>query len=188
MPLRQAVFAFSMAEDTEIVEIGATPLPELAKILEDKSGACKAEIDPTGLVFLFHFYANRATIISGGAPWAILEQPRETTFNPDPQLEAEALFNKEEFVKGGFVNLSISDEKAARLSKRDRAIREATGLVWRQYMLHSFDRAGRPLRAHADSRRRFRATNLLDWPVDRPTRRKERANRAHPCPPRSVDR
>ena len=92
MPLRQAVFAFSMAEDTEIVEIGATPLPELAKILEDKSGACKAEIDPTRLVFLFHFYANRATIISGGAPWAILEQPRETTFNPDPQLEAEALF------------------------------------------------------------------------------------------------
>jgi hypothetical protein len=141
MPLRQAVFAFSMAEDTEIVEIGATPLPELAKILEDKSGACKAEIDPTRLVFLFHFYADRATIISGGAPWAILEQPRETTFNPDPQLEAEALFNKEEFVKRGFVNISISDEEAARLSKRDRAIREATGLVWRQYMLRSFDRA-----------------------------------------------
>jgi hypothetical protein len=135
MPLRKAVFAFGIAEDTETVNIGATTLSELAKMLENKSGACQAEIDPAGLVFSFHFVDRGATVISG-PPWGILEQLRELALNPDPGLDGEALFDKE-----GFVSISISDEEATRASKQYRAVQDATGLVWRQYMLRSFDRA-----------------------------------------------
>jgi hypothetical protein len=67
-----------------------------------------------------------------GPPWAIIEEPRETILNP--RLEAEALFNAEGLVR-------ISDEEAARASKQYRAVRDATGLVWRQFMLRAFDRA-----------------------------------------------
>jgi hypothetical protein len=52
----------------------------------------------------------------------------------DPRVEAAALFNKEGLVR-------ISDEDAEYAAQQNRAVREATGLVWRQYMLRAFDRS-----------------------------------------------
>ena len=52
----------------------------------------------------------------------------------DPMVAAETGTNAEGFVR-------IDDEQAARQSNRYRAVREAAGLVWRQFMLRAFDRA-----------------------------------------------
>jgi hypothetical protein len=117
MPLRQAVFAFGTAEDTELVEVGATSLRELAKILKDKSGAYKAEIDPIRSVFLFHFYADRATSIFG-PPWAILEQPRETTFNHDRGSKPRRYSIQKDSLKGDS-SISVSVTKRPHVSAKE---------------------------------------------------------------------
>jgi hypothetical protein len=137
LPLRQAVFTFGMAADDAAADlIGSTPVRhptpfstrQLTQMLADRSGASKAEIDPIGSTFLFSFGAKG---VFGGPPWAIVDEPRETAKGLDAWVTAEAVFNKEGFV-------SVDDkEKAA----RHRAVREATGLVWRQFILHAFDRA-----------------------------------------------
>ena len=149
LPLNRAVFTFGVAADdtdlrdkpfdaltdAEIVEIGATPFSKrrLTQMLEEKSGATRAEIDSGVLTFSFFFVGNGSTLI-GGPPWTILNESAETAVSPDPPVAAEAATNAEEFVR-------IDDEQAARQSKRYRAVREATGLVWRQFMLRAFDRA-----------------------------------------------
>jgi hypothetical protein len=119
LPIRQAVFIFGVAEgrtdadfydkpfdkltQAEIVESSISPfsLRQLTTILEQKSGAHKAEINPTTGTFSFEFADKR---VEGGPPWAILERPEKTSGKLD-------------------------------------AVRNATGLVWRQIMLRAFDRA-----------------------------------------------
>src|SRR5436190_13916904 len=69
----------------------------------------------------------------GGPPWTILSA--DTAIKPDPPVAAaETATNAEGFVR-------IDDAQTARQSSRYRAVREATGLVWRQFMLRIFDRA-----------------------------------------------
>jgi hypothetical protein len=151
LPLKRAVFTFGVAADdmaidhhdrpfdtltdAEIAEIGTTPfsIRRLTRMLEEMSGATRAEIDLGMLAFSFFFVGNGSTLI-GGPPWTILNGSGETAVNPDPRVAAEGIFNAEGFAR-------IDDEQAARQSHRYRAVREASGLVWRQFMLRVFDRA-----------------------------------------------
>jgi hypothetical protein len=106
-------------------------LVELTKLLQEKTHAREVEIGQEGGHFWFSFDLTRGgSSTMGGAPWAILAKP----VTIDPRIEAEALFNKEGLVR-------ISDEKAAEGARQFDAVRKATGLVWRQYMLPAFGRA-----------------------------------------------
>ena len=149
LPLRKAVFIFGVAADdmatdlddkqfdkltdAEIAEISATPfsIDRLTQMLEEKSGAARAEINSRTLTFSFAFVDNGATSISG-LPWTILSE--DIAVNFDPPVAAETATTAEGFVR-------IDDEQAARQSNRYRAVRDATGLVWRQFMVRAFDRA-----------------------------------------------
>ena len=152
LPLRKAVFTFGAPEDSiandlhdkalnkltepEMVESGVAPfsIRQLTKMLEEESGAKKVEINPTSSSFSFSFEFDGGASSMGGSPWAIIEEPPETAGNFDPRLNAEALFNTEGLVR-------IGDEEAARYAKQFDAVRKATGLVWRQFMLRAFDHA-----------------------------------------------
>ena len=150
LPLSHAVFTFGVAEDSishdlhynplhalteaEMAENCATPFSvgQLTKMLEEDTGARKAEINLTSFTFTFSFDSDRGASSMCGAPWALIEEPRETSF--DPRLDAEALFNTEGLVR-------IGDEEAIRHARQLDAVRKATGLVWRQFMIRAFDRA-----------------------------------------------
>jgi hypothetical protein len=118
-------------KDAELAEVttGALSKKQLARILQEESGADKTEIDRDSGTFSFSFFHNG---VFGGRPWAILRVATEVKI--DPQIEAEALFNKAGIVR-------IRDEDAETNAKLWAAVRRATGLVWRQYMLTAFDRA-----------------------------------------------
>jgi hypothetical protein len=118
-------------KDAELAEVttGALSKKQLARILQEESGAHKTEIDRDSGTFSFSFFHNG---VFGGRPWAILRVATEVKI--DPQIEAEALFNKAGIVR-------IRDEDAETNAKLWAAVRRATGLVWRQYMLTAFDRA-----------------------------------------------
>jgi hypothetical protein len=150
LPLACAVFKFGMAQSNdpnprasdfspETGKAGLAPRPkplslsELTKMLKQKSGATDAEINPEEGTFSFLFSGSGAASW-GGPPWAVLGEGREVADQPDPRSDAEALFNKEGLVR-------VGDEAAARGAQHWKAIREASGLVWRQFMLHEFDRA-----------------------------------------------
>jgi hypothetical protein len=156
VPLSHAVFAFGP---------DFASLQELTTTLETNSGAQKVEIDRDNAIFSFHFWSeNGKAAVLGGPPWAILQEPvLAETSNTDARLDAEALFNKEGLVK-------ISDDEAENLTKRLDAVRKATGLVWNQFILRTFDRAvlsgsivlhARPHRASA----RFKRLPADVWPV-----------------------
>lgn len=152
LPLSHAVFTFGVAEDgisndlldkplyelteAEIAESGATPFSvrQLTKMLEENTGARKAEINLTSFTFSFSFDFGGGASSMVGPPWALIEEPRDTATSFDPGLDAEALFNSEGFVR-------IDDEEAVRHAKQLDAVRKATGLVWRQFMVRAFDHA-----------------------------------------------
>jgi hypothetical protein len=147
LPLREAVFIFGVAADdmttdvddkpfdtstdAETREIDATPslIRRLTQMLEEKSGATRAEIDSSASIFSFFFDDNGSMSISG-PPWTILSGGTAHT----PQVPTRTAPNAEGFVR-------IDDEQAAHQSSRYQAVREATGLVWRQFMVRDFDRA-----------------------------------------------
>lgn len=149
VPLKQAVFIVvdeGLASDlhdkplyelteAEIIETGtfSVPLSRLAKILEDTSGANRAEISTSTSTLLFYFTDGAIRCFSG-TPWAILEDRPEMAIEPDPRMDAELLFSKGPWVR-------TTDQEAWRSAKQLEAVRKATGLVWRQYMLRAFDRA-----------------------------------------------
>ena len=140
--LPRAVFRFGVADEAdaiansssknEAMEAAATSLPQLHAILKETSGATRVEIDPAQCTFVFQFSHRGSTW--GGPPWALLENIYEAKPSLDPRADAEALFNKEGLV-------TVGDEEAAIGLREHGAVRRATGLVWRQYMLHEFDRA-----------------------------------------------
>ena len=131
VPLRQAVFAFGIPD--------FPPLQELTATLQKTSGAQRAEIDINEATFSFHFFSEDGKEeFLGGPPWGILQKPplqEPSNYNTDARLDAEALFNKE-----GLVKISDDDE-AKSLTKRLDSVRKATGLVWNQFFLRTFDRA-----------------------------------------------
>jgi len=93
------------------------------------------EIDPVSGTFSFFFQSpDRGASSICGPPWAILGKVGDSAVKSDPQLPAEALFNKIGFVR-------TRDEDAMRDAKRLDAVRRATGLVFHQFMLRAFDRA-----------------------------------------------
>jgi hypothetical protein len=157
VPLRQAVFAFGIPD--------FLPLQELTATLQNKSGAQAAEIDTDNATFSFHFFSEDGKEeFLGGPPWELLPNPLlpESSIT-DPWLDAEALFNKEGIAR-------ISDDEAENLAKRLEAVREATGLVWNQFLLRTFDQAvssgsiilhARPHRVSA----RFKRLPADVWPV-----------------------
>jgi hypothetical protein len=109
-------------------------LEKLTNLLRDKGHARAVKIDQEGGRFIFAF-----DVPSGGAstygvtPWVLFALP-EAPVEIDPRVEAEALFNKEGLVRR-------SDEEAKREGAQNKAIREATGLVWCGYMLPAFERS-----------------------------------------------
>jgi hypothetical protein len=144
---------FNPLTTVQTAEIG-TPFStrQLTQMLKEKSGASRADVDLGTLTFSFSFLGNGSTLI-GGPPWTILSE--DGAGNPDLPVAAEALTNAEGFVR-------IDNEPAARQSNRYRAVRAATGLVWRQFMVRAFDRAvasgavllyARPQSASGDFRR-----------------------------------
>jgi hypothetical protein len=152
LPLSHAVFTFGVAKDglsndlhdkrlhelteAEMAENRATrfSVRQLTKMLEEETGAQKAEINLNSFTFSFSFDVGGGASSISGPPWALIEEPRETAASFDPRLDAEALFNSEGFVR-------IDDEEAVRHANQLDAVRKATGLVWRQFMVRGFDRA-----------------------------------------------
>ena len=140
--LPRAVFRFGAADEAnatannssknEAMEATTTSLPQLHAILKETSGATHVKIDPARCAFVFQFSHGGSTW--GGPPWALLGNIEEAKPSLDPRADAEALFNKEGLVR-------IGDEEAAIGLREHGAVRRATGLVWRQYMLREFDRA-----------------------------------------------
>jgi len=146
VPLRKAVFTFGVAADDTAADLFDKPLDtltnaeiaaisdkpsirRLTRMLKEESGATGVNIDTDALIFSFLFVDNGATSF-GGPPWAILSEDRAVS--RDPPVAAETETN---------VFVRIDGEQAARESNRYRAVRKATGLVWRQFMLRAFDRA-----------------------------------------------
>ena len=111
--------------DIETARSDGDPLSlrQLTKALEEESGARKVRIDRTSATFSFQFPDGS---VSGGTPWAILREFSDIKI--DPQILAEALFNKEGLVR-------IRDADVEKNAKQFAAVRIATGLVWRQLML-----------------------------------------------------
>jgi hypothetical protein len=169
MPLRQAVFKYGMTEDDKAAAIHDKPLPgpsefkeisasrassrqttieleeraitpfsrrQLTRMLKENSGAQEVEIDSGSSTFSFSFYGTsyRSVEMSSGPPWALLEEPRKAGASQEAQFEVEALFNREGFVR-------ICDEEAALHEKQLQSVRKATGLVFRQFMICTFDLA-----------------------------------------------
>jgi hypothetical protein len=141
--LPRAVFRFGVADEAdaiandssnnEVMEATVMSLPQLHAILKETSGATRVEIDQAQCTFVFQFSHRGSTW--GGPPWALLENIDQAKPSPDPRADAEALFNKVGLVR-------VGDEEAAAIGLREHgAVRRATGLVWRQYMLREFDRA-----------------------------------------------
>jgi hypothetical protein len=109
-------------------------LEDLAKLLQEKTHAREVEIDQEDGRFIFGFdLLGGGASVYGVTPWVLLAMP-EAPLAIDPRVEAEALFDKEGLVR-------ISDEDAEYEAQQNRAVREATGLVWRQHMLRAFDRS-----------------------------------------------
>jgi hypothetical protein len=151
VPLKQAVFRFGVTEDSnstnfpdkpfhelteaEIAESSGSPsaLGELTKMLKERTGAYEAKIDLDKCTFSFSFHsAGGGASCMGGPPWTILQELGDAAVNIDPRLNANALFNKE--------GVRIREDKSARYAKENDAVREATGLVWRQFVLRAFNR------------------------------------------------
>jgi hypothetical protein len=126
----------SDANDAEIAERATAPHSrrQLTEMLKDRSGAHSAEIDPNTSTFLFYFRSVSGSGVSllGVSPWELERKKRDHC--PEPQLDAEALFNKEGLVR-------IPDVEAALHEKQYQSARKATGLVFRQFMVRSLDRA-----------------------------------------------
>jgi hypothetical protein len=143
LPLPKAVFRFGIAAESDAatkglsksgaMEAAATSLATLQTILKEQSGAADVEIDTAQCTFVFHFYQRTASTW-GGPPWELLEKIDGTESSHDPRADAEALFNKEGLVRA-------SDEETERGLHEHDAVRRATGLVWRQYILRDFGRA-----------------------------------------------
>jgi hypothetical protein len=131
LPLARAVILLRAGVHTDDCEIAIATLEELAVLLKEKTCAADATIDTDTGHFQFVFHEPGGGVDAhGGPPWAFLEDVRS---NPvDPRQQAEAVFAKEGFVKFG-------DEEET--ERKFRSIREAVGLVWRQYLLRDFDRA-----------------------------------------------
>jgi hypothetical protein len=130
--LRQAAFRFHILEDGNCTRADEASFRELAALLQSKSGAVAAEIDPDAATFSFYFRVGTAETACGGPPWAIIEEPSREERNPDPRLDAVS--NQEGFV-------GVSNDEAEPSDKQFQAVRQATGLVWRQFMVRAFDRA-----------------------------------------------
>lgn len=156
LPLAQAIFAFGISADDmkpalydmaryELTKVDSSKIDttralspiafsirQLTQMLQEKSGARKAEIDPIRSTFAFSF---DDTEILAGPPWAILDEPRETAQSPDAILAPGAVLNTDGIV-------SINDKgEVTRHKKRFQSVREATGLVWRQFIRRAFDHA-----------------------------------------------
>jgi hypothetical protein len=100
-------------------------------MLQKDSNAERVEIDTASGAFLFFFYDyDGSASCAGGPPWAILGRETKVDLTPDDG----ALLQTERLVR-------IGDEDAAPNAEQLDAIRKATGLVWRQFMLRAFDRA-----------------------------------------------
>jgi hypothetical protein len=110
------------------------PMQEIISLLKKHTGISDVKIDKSNPMFVFSYQRAAGGAVSlGVAPWQGNSIPRDADACVDPQLAAEALFNKGE----GF--RYVSDDEVD--TKIQETIRFATGLVWRQYMLRAFDRA-----------------------------------------------
>jgi hypothetical protein len=120
LPLARAVMLLRAAANGE----NFSTLDELSDLIKEKTGAIEAAIDADTGTFQFLFRGKEGGASAyGGPPWALIEDFRPIL--TDPRQEAEAVFAKE-----GFVKRSDNNE-AAKL----KSVREAVGLVWRQYLL-----------------------------------------------------
>ena len=115
-------------------EAAAYSLEQLAELLKEKSGATTAKIDPRAATFTFTFRASRrGAVCYGGSPWLLLEEIKPVA--SDPRHDSRS-----SFCEGGFRS-RMSESDAANEAHRSKSIREATGLVWRQFLLRDSPRA-----------------------------------------------
>ncbi|KWV45893.1 hypothetical protein AS156_23050 [Bradyrhizobium macuxiense] len=140
--------AFEQAKGREgVSRIGYEPKPptleDLAEHLRKHTGAYRAEIDRRDGSFLFSFPVPGGGEVSrGGAPWAILREPDEPPeLNPRiaALLSSSGLASDQEAPYEGFAKIGAIE--AAEGARQSEAVRFATGLVWRRFMLPAFDRA-----------------------------------------------
>jgi hypothetical protein len=168
VPLHLAIFRFGIEVGPGVVELHkgtnlenkeiGYSLEQLTKILQEQSQACKVEINVVDGTFSFFFHSpQHGASCWGGPPWAILGQPTDSAINSNPRFDAEALFNKE-----GFVRIDGDQEGAVQFD----AARKATGLVWRQFMLRAFDRAVSLKRATLYARFQTPMASLQQLPAD----------------------
>jgi hypothetical protein len=133
---------WTLTEEEDLTEALRTPLsaPLIAKALAENAGAHSVEINVERGTFLFFYQSSTGHGVScvGAEPWAILRDYKETAIDPDPRLDAEALFNKGD----GYRYCGVTNEEAKQHAEQWNAVRRATGLAWRQLMLRHFDLAG----------------------------------------------
>lgn len=159
-----SIEAFQRSKDREgVSDLGYDPDPptlkDLTELLREKAGASEAEIDREDGRFAFSFIlSGGGPACHGGTPWAILREPDESP-ELDRRLEAEALFNKEGLVR-------ISDDKAAEGARQSEGVRFATGLVWRRFMLPTFDHAVRAGRVKLFARWPSTSDDFQELPSD----------------------
>jgi hypothetical protein len=130
LPLGQAPFVLFAPDGEGSLCQNEPSLEELGHIVAEKSGAFRVKISPpeAPLALVFQWGDGSLTI---GRPWVILAEP--TTVSVDSQGESEPPFEE------GWRR--IDQAEAARDVKRYEAVKAATGLVWRQYMVRAFDQA-----------------------------------------------
>lgn len=118
--------------ETASYEPQTPPLEWLSNLLQEKTHALQVEIEDDGrFKFVFALPGGGISVVSG-TPWGILAVPDEPLEAP-AKIKAEALFNKEGLVR-------VSEEEAKYSTQPNKAVREATGLVWRRFILPAFDR------------------------------------------------
>jgi hypothetical protein len=149
VPLGRAVVAFTITGSTrndpeaknlrhltnsQIGEEGSegASLSKITDFLKERTGAESVVIDPETGTFQFAFVeASQGAETFGASPWTFLENDFRAAAKQDEKGRAGGS-------KSGFVT---TKENARDREKRLKAIQEAVGLVWRQFLMRVFDRA-----------------------------------------------
>jgi hypothetical protein len=109
-----------------------SPLEELADLLIRNTSARAVEIDPKAASFTFSFVtAENGAESVGGPPWALLDGPDRGTADGHSTTDVDST------LEGAEVQFQVTPDAVT----REKRIRAATGLVWRQIMLRDFGKA-----------------------------------------------
>lgn len=152
VPLGRAVFIWAFRErenaapeaeksfldltSDDIAELANRPLSkfEMEQLLKEKTGAIETQIDIENATFSFSFKLSSGAMTTGGPPWSLLRTGDSLPEPTEGVVEFSELMNSDT-TKVGLTRIETPGPTFA------KEIRFATGVVWRQFMLHAFDRA-----------------------------------------------